>query len=61
MELRQRIQSQFELAALPGTKEEDMRRALHFVVVGGGPTGKARSEHHCRCKTDRPRSPAPVG
>lgn len=37
--LRQRIQQQFELAALPGTKEADMRRALHFVVVGGGPTG----------------------
>jgi NADH:ubiquinone reductase (non-electrogenic) len=37
--LRQRIQQQFELAALPGTKETDMRRALHFVVVGGGPTG----------------------
>ena len=30
---------QFELAALPGTSEEDMRTALHFVVVGGGPTG----------------------
>ena len=38
--LRQRIQQQFELAALPGTKEADMRRALHFVVVGGGPTGE---------------------
>ncbi len=41
MGLRQRIQQQFELAALPGTKEADMRRALHFVVVGGGPTGAA--------------------
>ncbi|KAI7841841.1 hypothetical protein COHA_004370 [Chlorella ohadii] len=37
--LRQRIQNQFELAALPGTSEEDMKTALHFVVVGGGPTG----------------------
>ena len=37
--LRQRIQQQFELAALPGTSEEDMQTALHFVVVGGGPTG----------------------
>jgi NADH dehydrogenase FAD-containing subunit len=37
--LRQRIQNQFELAALPGTSEEDMRTTLHFVVVGGGPTG----------------------
>jgi NADH:ubiquinone reductase (non-electrogenic) len=29
----------FELAALPGTSEEERRRLLHFVVVGGGPTG----------------------
>ena len=28
-----------QLAALPNTSEADMRRALHFVVVGGGPTG----------------------
>lgn len=37
--LRQRIQQQFELATLPGNSEEDMKQALHFVVVGGGPTG----------------------
>ena len=37
--LRARIQNQFELAALPGTTDEDMQQALHFVVVGGGPTG----------------------
>ena len=37
--LRPRIQGAFELAALPGTPEADIRRALHFVVVGGGPTG----------------------
>ena len=39
VELRKRIQQVFELAALPGMKEEDIRRILHFVVVGGGPTG----------------------
>ncbi|KAL4421095.1 hypothetical protein ABPG77_009622 [Micractinium sp. CCAP 211/92] len=37
--LRQRIQQQFELAALPGTTEEELEQVLHFVVVGGGPTG----------------------
>lgn len=39
VELRKKIQEAFELAALPGTSEEDRRRVLHFVVVGGGPTG----------------------
>jgi NADH:ubiquinone reductase (non-electrogenic) len=37
--LRKRIQEAFELAALPGTSEQDRRKVLHFVVVGGGPTG----------------------
>lgn len=37
--LRKRIQECFELAGLPGVTEEDRRRILHFVVVGGGPTG----------------------
>lgn len=37
--LRKKIQESFELAALPGTSEEERRKVLHFVVVGGGPTG----------------------
>ncbi|GLC47157.1 hypothetical protein PLESTB_001387100 [Pleodorina starrii] len=37
--LRNRIAEKFELASLPGTSDEDRRAALHFVVVGGGPTG----------------------
>lgn len=37
--LRKRIQEMFELASLPGTSEEEKRRILHCVVVGGGPTG----------------------
>ena len=37
--LRRRIGESFELAALPGTTEEDRKKALHFCVVGGGPTG----------------------
>lgn len=40
--LRKRIQEAFELAAMPGTREEDIQRVLHFVVVGGGPTGRRR-------------------
>lgn len=39
VKLRNRIQEVFELAALPGTEEEDIRKLLAFVVVGGGPTG----------------------
>lgn len=39
--LRQRIQQQFELAALPGATEEELEQVLHFVVVGGGPTGES--------------------
>lgn len=36
---RNRIGECFELAGLPGTSEEDRKRLLSFVVVGGGPTG----------------------
>jgi NADH:ubiquinone reductase (non-electrogenic) len=39
VKLRRRTQEVFELAALPGTSEEDRQRLLTFVVVGGGPTG----------------------
>lgn len=37
--LRKKIQESFELAALPRTSEAERRKVLHFVVVGGGPTG----------------------
>ncbi|CAL8465647.1 g5183 [Coccomyxa elongata] len=37
--LRRRIVECFELAALPGASEAQKRKAVHFVVVGGGPTG----------------------
>jgi NADH:ubiquinone reductase (non-electrogenic) len=39
VKLRRRTQEVFELAALPGTSEEERKRLLQFVVVGGGPTG----------------------
>lgn len=29
----------FENAALPNLSEEERRKNLHFVIVGGGPTG----------------------
>jgi len=29
----------FEKASLPNISEEEKRKALHFVVIGGGPTG----------------------
>ena len=37
--LRFRVSECFERAALPQTSEEERRRLLSFVIVGGGPTG----------------------
>jgi len=37
--IRSRIIECFEIASLPSTSVEEKRRLLHFVVVGGGPTG----------------------
>ena len=37
--IRQRIIECFEQAAQPGTPEDQRKRILQFVVVGGGPTG----------------------
>lgn len=37
--IRQRIIECFERAAEPGLADDERRRLLHFVVVGGGPTG----------------------
>ncbi|KAN0122109.1 FAD/NAD(P)-binding domain containing protein [Hyaloscypha variabilis] len=39
MSLRERILDCFELASLPVCSEERQRELLHFVIVGGGPTG----------------------
>lgn len=41
--VRSRIGECFELAALPGTSDEDRAQLLHFVVVGGGPTGEGHA------------------
>ncbi|HTK82464.1 MAG TPA: FAD-dependent oxidoreductase [Bacteroidota bacterium] len=37
--IRQGIIECFERASTPGLNEEERKRLLHFVVVGGGPTG----------------------
>jgi NADH dehydrogenase FAD-containing subunit len=37
--IRAKILQNFEEAALPSTGEEEKKRLLHFVIVGGGPTG----------------------
>lgn len=37
--IRQSVIDCFENAILPGLSEEEQRTSLHFVIVGGGPTG----------------------
>lgn len=37
--LRKSIIECYERASLPTVSEEEKRRIMHFVVVGGGPTG----------------------
>ncbi|EKD20617.1 uncharacterized protein L3040_006342 [Drepanopeziza brunnea f. sp. 'multigermtubi'] len=39
MALKERVLDCFELASLPGFSEGRRRDLLHFVIVGGGPTG----------------------
>lgn len=37
--IRQTVIDCFERASLPNLSEEEKKRTLHFVIVGGGPTG----------------------
>lgn len=37
--IRNRILHNFELSIQPGIDEAESKRLLHFVIVGGGPTG----------------------
>lgn len=37
--IRRTVIDCFERASLPSVSEEERKRILHFVVVGGGPTG----------------------
>lgn len=36
--IREKVIALFEEASLPGLTSEEIRKKLHFVVVGGGPT-----------------------
>ena len=47
MTIRQRIADCFEKASLPGKSEQQQRDLLHFVIVGGGPTGIELSAELC--------------
>ncbi|XP_004365104.1 NADH dehydrogenase [Capsaspora owczarzaki ATCC 30864] len=38
-DIRAKIMDNFEQAALPTTPVDEKRRLLHFLIVGGGPTG----------------------
>eukprot|EP00899_Mesostigma_viride_P024252 jgi/Mesvir1/5010/Mv13896-RA.3 len=45
--IRQEVIRLFECAAVPNVPEADIARMLHFVIVGGGPTGtEAAAELH---------------
>lgn len=37
--LRNKVMDCFETAVIPGQPEEEQRRLLSFLVVGGGPAG----------------------
>ncbi|GMH56261.1 hypothetical protein TrLO_g5442 [Triparma laevis f. longispina] len=51
--IRNRTIEMFEIAALPDTSEEEKRRLLSFVIVGGGPTScEYASELHDFLTTD---------
>lgn len=37
--IRNQLIDNFELSVKPGISEEERKRLLHIVIVGGGPTG----------------------
>lgn len=37
--IRKSVIDCFEMAVIPSLSDEERRRNLHFVIVGGGPTG----------------------
>ena len=47
MVIRQRVADCFEKASLPGRTEQEQSDQLHFVIVGGGPTGIELSAELC--------------
>ena len=55
--IRQSLVANLERASLPGVSPEEQARLLHFVAVGGGPTGvRFAGELHDLLRTDLPRS-----
>lgn len=55
--IRQTLVANLERASLPGTPEEEQARLLHFVSVGGGPTGvRFAGEMYDLLRKDLPRS-----
>lgn len=51
--IRQRVISNFELAALPTTSPDERKRLLSFVICGGGPTGvETAAEIYDLCQED---------
>ncbi|KAK2592474.1 hypothetical protein QQS21_009819 [Conoideocrella luteorostrata] len=54
--IRLQILQAFETAGLPTTTDEERRKLLHFVIVGGGPTGiEFAAELHDLMKDDMSR------
>ena len=37
--IRKNVIESFEKASLPNLSDEERKKILHFVIVGGGPTG----------------------
>lgn len=37
--IRKSVMNCFEKAALPNLSDDERRKAVHFIVIGGGPTG----------------------
>jgi NADH:ubiquinone reductase (non-electrogenic) len=55
--IRNKVVDQLETASLPGQSDQALERLLHFVVVGGGPTGvEFAAELHDFLSQDIPRA-----
>ena len=46
--IRRNIINCLEIASYPGKSEEELKQLLHFVVVGGGPTGNLTMHFICQ-------------
>ena len=56
IDIRRKLADLFETASLPGVPEEEQRKMLSVLVVGGGPTGvEFAAELHDFLREDVPR------